>query len=92
MNEPECLTCVHHLTQGSDVVCQKHRFLIPIHLGPYLICVDWEHHRVGAHIDFMKDRYKLEEGVLYKYDLYSMSDPQKMGGLETFASSVDGPA
>jgi hypothetical protein len=60
---------------GGAVTCQRHRFIIPTQLGPYLICVDWKHEHSGSSIGYLKFRESMQPGILYRYHIYAPYPP-----------------
>ena len=83
-DESECITCAFHLAVHADVMCQKHRFVVPTELGPYLICVDYKHQQRGSTVDYFRQRYSMQSGVLYQYNIYSADAPTSVGGFAEF--------
>ena len=75
-SEPECWNCRHFLRGEKHKTCALHSVILPTEKGPHLICTAWEHASDAAHaVTWWRRRYLTDNGMLYRYVLYSSEAP-----------------
>jgi hypothetical protein len=75
-SEPECWNCRHFLRGDKHKSCVRHGVLLPMDLGPHLICTAWElESDATGTVAWWRRRYLTDNDTLYRYVIYSAEAP-----------------
>lgn len=86
--EPECWNCRHFLRGEDQKICTLHHVILPTDKGPHLICSHWAHAADWKHaVMWWHRKYLTDDGVLYRYQLYSPEPPRPLAAFKKLEAS-----
>ncbi len=85
-SEPECWSCRHFERGEQKKTCTLRGVILPTDKGPHIICTRWEHASDASHaIAWWRRKYLTDDGMLYRYVIYSQERPRPLAPFKTLA-------